>query len=664
MTEDVEKSERIAKDVETGVAHGLEAENAVPLAPTKETLADEVPNGTKDHPNSSSASTATEEKEEQRNGNALEKTASQAEKLGGAKTFVIMFSLCTALFLAALDMTIITTALPVISGHFKASESSYTWVGSAYLLACAATVPLWGKLSDIWGRKPIIMMANLVFMLGSLICALSVSIGMLLVGRAVQGGGGGGLVVLVNICVSDLFSQRERAKYFGIVGMIWALASAVGPVLGGVFTQRVSWRWCFYINLPLDGCAFLLLLFFLSIETPKTPLLDGLKSIDWIGVITIVGGVVMFLFGLESGGQTHPWDSAFTLCLIIFGVITIGIFLVNETFYAKYPIMPTRLFRRRSNCAALLTCAIQGFTFISGSYFLPVYFQTVLSATPILSGVYLFPYVVSLSIMSGLAGVTIKRTGRYKEQIWAGMLLMTLGFGLFIDLPPHASWARVIIYQIIAGIGVGPNFQSPLIALQSTVKPADIATATATFGFVRQLSTSLSVVLGGVVFENTLDKKRSQLRQALGPQVAGQLSASGAGSSTSYLRTLPQAQKQIVNRAYTDSLQKMWIFYTVFAAVGFLVSLGIVQRTLSTTHEKAKTGLEEQERARKEQEEEDRQKKEKRRSLASPNGVAEEGMARKSVEAGEKSKRRSLMGRRSRDEGKAFEAGDLEKETR
>ncbi|KAK5011011.1 hypothetical protein LTR39_004603, partial [Cryomyces antarcticus] len=168
------------------------------------------------------------------------------------KIAVIMFALGMAVFLAALDVTIITTALPTISEHFH-SSAGYTWIGSAYLLGNAASTPSWGKISDIWGRKPILLMANIVFMIGSLIAALSVSIGMLITARAIQGIGGGGLVVLVNICISDLFSMRNRSVYFGVIGMVWALASAVGPLIGGAFTQKVSWRWCFYINLPLDG---------------------------------------------------------------------------------------------------------------------------------------------------------------------------------------------------------------------------------------------------------------------------------------------------------------------------------------------------------------------------------------------------------------------------
>jgi fucose permease len=166
------------------------------------------------------------------------------------QTFVIMASLCAALFLAALDITIVTTALPTIADHFH-SNAGYTWIGSAYLLANAATTPSWGKISDIWGRKPILLLAIAVFFVGSVLAATSVSIGMLITARAIQGAGGGGLVVLVNICIGDLFSPRNRGKYQGIVGMMWALASGVGPIIGGAFTEKVTWSWCFYINCEL-----------------------------------------------------------------------------------------------------------------------------------------------------------------------------------------------------------------------------------------------------------------------------------------------------------------------------------------------------------------------------------------------------------------------------
>ena len=530
----------------------------------------------------------------------LNRTQSRASEFSKARTGIIVFSLGMALFLAALDVTIITTALPTIAQRFHANAADYTWVGSAYLLANAASVPLWGKTSDIWGRKPIIMLANGVFMAGSLVAALANSIGLLIGGRVIQGIGGGGLVTLVYICIGDLFSLRERPKYYGILGMVWAIASGVGPIIGGVFTEEVSWRWCFYINLPLDGLSLVLLTFFLKLDTPKTPFIAGVKSIDWVGVVTIVGGVTMFLFGMTSGGTTHPWDSAYVLCLIIFGLLTIVIFFINEWKFAKYPVIPLRLFKNWSNCASLGVCFIHGFVFIAGSYYLPFYFQTVLGASPLLSGVYLLTMVLTLSFMSTATGLYIKNTGRFRDPIWLGLILMTLGYGLFIDLPNHANWAKIIIYQIIAGLGVGPNFQSPLIALQAHIKGHDMAVATATFGFVRNLSTSISVVLGGVVFTNQLHNKYSSLVPVLGAERARLFTSSSFGATTGLIRTLTGETRHAVNVAYTNSLQTMWIFYTAFAAFGILISLFITKSELSRVHEKSRTGIEEQERVRQE----------------------------------------------------------------
>ena len=322
-----------------------------------------------------------------------------------------------------------------------------------------------------------------------------------------------------------------------------------------------------------------------------------MKAVDWVGVVTIVGGVVMFLLGLESGGQTRPWNSAYTICLIVFGLVVICLFFINEWRFAKYPLMPLRLFSNRSNIAALGVCYCHGLVFIAGTYYLPLYFQTVLAANPILSGVYLLPLGVTLSLMSAVTGIVIKKTGHYREPIWFGLTFMVLGFGLFLDLPDHADWTKIIIYQIIAGIGVGPNFQAPLIALQNHVKGSDIATATSLFGFMRQLATSMSVVLGGVIFQNMLARRGPELGAALGSN-AVQLSGSGFGTTTAFLKSLPSAQKAVVNMAYTQSLHKMWIFYVAIGVFGLFISLFIRAKVLSKVHEKTVTGLAAQEVAR------------------------------------------------------------------
>lgn len=217
-----------------------------------------------------------------------------------------------------------------------------------------------------------LLAANVIFMVGSLVSALSTSIGMLIAARAIQGIGGGGLIILANITIGDLFSLRSRGAFYGMIGAVWAVASAIGPIIGGAFTEKVSWRWCFYINLPLDGLAFFILLFFLDLKTPRTAVWDGLKAIDWVGSLLIVGATLMFLFGLQYGGVTAPWDSAEVVCLLVFGVVMFVLFAVWEWKFARYPVMPMKLFTKLTNVASLAAVFLHGFVFISGSYYLPL----------------------------------------------------------------------------------------------------------------------------------------------------------------------------------------------------------------------------------------------------------------------------------------------------
>ncbi|KAK6431006.1 hypothetical protein LTR95_012835 [Oleoguttula sp. CCFEE 5521] len=507
------------------------------------------------------------------------------------KVAIIMAALCMAVFLAALDVTIITTALPTISEHFH-STSGYTWIGSAFTLANAASVPSWGKISDIFGRKPMLLLANIVFMIGSLVAALSTSIGMLIAARAVQGLGGGGLVILVNITIGDLFSLRVRGAFYGVIGGVWSLASAIGPIIGGVLTEKASWRWCFYINLPLDGLAFFILLIFLDIKTPTTPIWEGLKAIDWAGSVLVIGATLMFLFGLQFGGETYPWASATVICLIVFGVLTFVLFGFYEKHVPPYPLMPTRLFAKTTNVASLVVVFIHGLVFISGSYYLPLYFQSVRGATPIMSGVYVLPTAAALSISSIGTGIYVRKAGLFIPPIYLGLSMMTLGFGLFINFDATSSWAKLIVFQLVAGFGIGPLFQAPIIALQAHINPRDIGTATATLGFCRQLATSISIVIGQVVFQNSMAKKSASLTAALGPQLAQQIGGGNAGANSAVINALPAAQAVIARAAVADSLQPMWIMYTCFSAAGLVAAFFIQKKVLSREHHEAEVGLE------------------------------------------------------------------------
>ena len=453
-------------------------------------------------------------------------------------------------------------------------------------------MPIWGKFSEIFGRKPVLLAANIIFFIGSLVAALANSIGMLIAGRAVQGLGAGGLVILVNIIIADLFSLRNRGPYYGIIGGVWAFASAIGPILGGVFAQKVSWRWCFYINLPFDGLAFIIILFLLDLKTPKTPILEGLKAIDWVGALLIVGGTLMFLFGIEFGGSSHPWDSAEVLCLIIIGIFVWGLFILWEWKLAKYQLIPVQIFSSRSVAAAYFCVFIHGFVFIASFYYLPLYFQASLGKTPILSGVYLLPNCGTLTISSIGVGIYIRKTGRFLDCMYFGFFMLTLGNGLLINLEANSSIAKIMIYQLILGFGVGPLFQSPVIAIQSHVKPREIALATSTLAFVRQLATSISVVIGGVIYSSLMKKKRPELIAALGQNLGTQIGGGDAGALAAVVRTLPQPGRKVAEVAFGQSLSKTWILYCIMAFLGLITVPLVAKKVLTTKWEENKTGLE------------------------------------------------------------------------
>jgi MFS family permease len=414
--------------------------------------------------------------------------------------------------------------------------------------------------------------------------------------------------------------------YYGLIGFVWAVASAVGPLLGGVFTELVTWRWCFWINIPFQGICFVIMVFFLNIHTPKTPMKAGLAAMDWLGSLLVVGGIVMILLGLQFGGVTFPWKSAQVICLIVFGLFSLVLFGLNEWKLAKYPIIPLHIFKYRSNIAVLATTFCHGFVFIGGSYYLPLYFQAVLGHGPIISGVLLLANVVSVSLFSLSSGMFIRKTGVYLPPIWFGMTFMTIGYGLFILFGPTQNLGMIIGFQVISGIGTGPNFQAPLIALQTLVPPRDIAAAVATFQSSRNVATSMSVVIGSVVFQNALKSRYSSLVAAVGPQVATQLAGFNAAASAGLINTLPDSAKAGVRQIVTDSLRDMWIMYTAWGALGLFFSFFITKQILKKDHIVHKTGLAVEEEKRKDREDERRASKAAKDAKRSGSVVAAPGL--------------------------------------
>lgn len=482
---------------------------------------------------------------------------------------LVMLCLCACVFVAAIEVTIISTALPTIAAHLQ-SPSGYQWVGSAYMLGNVASTPTWGKISDIWGRKLIMLIAIAIFFVGSLVCALVNGMGLFLAGRAIQGIGSAGLLTLVNIAISDLFSMRERGLYYGLISVVWAVASGVGPVLGGVFTQQASWRWCFWINLPITSLCFVFLVFTMPNDSPGTPILAGIKAVDWSGSILIIGGTLMLLLGLNFGGLTFSWSSATVINLLVFGVFATFLFIINEWKIVKYPVMPPRLFRSKSSIGAFVVCFCHGFVMLGVAYYLPLYFQAVLGVGPLLSGVYLLPYILSNTLFAAGTGVYIIQTGRYIPAMYTGLPLMVLGTGLLTTLEIELQFPKLITYQLLIGAGIGMNFEGPLLALQASNSLQDTSTATATISFIRMLASAMSAVIGGVVFQNQINKEYPDLLAAIGPDIAGLFSGVEAAANVNAVKKLPMELQLVVKEAFLKSLRGMWIMYVAFATIALL----------------------------------------------------------------------------------------------
>ena len=299
----------------------------------------------------------------------------------------------------------------------------------------------------------------------------------------------------------------------------------------------------------------------------------------------------MFLLGLSFGGTTYSWDSPAVICLIVFGIVAIGLFFIVERYVAYSPIVPIHLYSNTSNFAIILVNLCHGIVFTSCTYFLPLYCQSVLGSSPLLSGVLLLPFAGAMSIAAVGSGVYLKKTGRFLDCIRGGVVLLVLGIGLFYDLPDGKYWPKIVLYQLVAGFGVGLLFQPPMIALQNNVPAQDNAAATASFGLVRSLASAIGVVLGNVAFSNKMNDQYDSIIDALGASAAIRFSGANAQASILTIASLSRLQQQVVDDAFYTSIKDIWIVAVCFAAVGLFVCLLIRHKKLEKTHVEVKTGL-------------------------------------------------------------------------
>jgi EmrB/QacA subfamily drug resistance transporter len=470
--------------------------------------------------------------------------------------------LLLAMLLASLDQTIVSTALPTIVADLG-SLNQLSWVVTAYLLAATVTTPLWGRISDLYGRKPLFLGAIGVFLAGSALSGAAQTLGQLIAFRAFQGLGAGGLMTLAMAIVADIISPRERGRYQGYIQMVFVLASVAGPLLGGVFADHLSWRWVFYVNLPIGVLA-------LAVITPTLalPARSGRPTIDYLGGALLAGGLTSLLLVATWGGQQYAWGSAEVIGLAAGSIALLTAFVAQERRAAE-PILPLRLFRDPvfDVVAAVLfltTCA-----FFAAIVFLPVFLQAVTGASATGSGLLLLPLLLATTISTAVVGRVIARTGRYKVFPAVGLALMAVGLILLSRMDASTSRATVAGSMIVFGLGFGMVSQILLLAIQNAVDRRDIGIATASANLFRALGGSLGVALFGSVFANRLDLWLPREVTA----TSGKLDPQSLQASPEALHALPAATQHGVAEAVAHSLQTVFLVAAPIAALGFVLVL-------------------------------------------------------------------------------------------
>ncbi|KAI8137956.1 major facilitator superfamily domain-containing protein [Fennellomyces sp. T-0311] len=491
-----------------------------------------------------------------------EKKLARKKRIAVILTF---FSLQLSLFLAALDNTIVATSLPKIGSDFEAMAIS-SWVVNSYVLTLDAFQPLFSKFSDIFGRKYILMFGIAVFLVGSVLCGAAQSMIMLIVCRAIQGIGAAGIFSMVFVIISDLVPLEKRGSYQGIINAVFALASVFGPLIGGSLTDYVTWRWNFYINLPIGGVATVILFFFLHLPMEKSNLKEKLKRIDYAGNFLVLAAATLFLLAMNFGGQTFPWKSAAVIAPFVLTGVLVAALVVVEVKFAKEPLMPPRLFKNRSIVAILVVNLMFGLTFFAALYYLPIYFQAVRGDSATWSGIRLIPMQMVVCVISTISGITISKIGFYRPIITIGLALLTLCIGLISLFEVDTSWSMIYGITVIGGAGMGCLFSSTIIAIQAAAEPRDVAVVTGLNNFSRVLGGALGVAIASAVLNSSLQK---DLPQAI-PMEYAQL----IFQSPEYIREgLPEEYFETTIRIYVDGLRFVWHILIIMSGIGFLSSL-------------------------------------------------------------------------------------------
>ena len=483
--------------------------------------------------------------------------------------------LLLAMFVAMLSSTVVSNALPRIVTDLHGSQTGYTWVVVSTLLAMTATTPIWGKLADLFSKKVLVQSALVIFSAGSLVAGFAPNMEVLIGARVVQGLGVGGLTALVQVVIATMVTPRERGRYSGYLGAVFALATVSGPLIGGLIVDSAwGWRGCFFVGLPVAVAAFVLLQ-----KTLHLPVVKRQVSIDYLGATLIVAGVSILLVWVSLAGSQFDWISATTAALVGLGVLVIAAAVYVEAKVAVEPIIPLRLFRDRTTSLATGASVLIGVAMFGSTVYLSQYFQLARGMSPTHAGLMSIAMVGGLLVSSIVSGKIISDTGYWKRWLVGGMVLVIVGLGLLGQIDDTTNLAVVGAFMAILGVGLGATMQNLVLAVQNNTTQADMGAASSVVAFFRSMGGSIGVsALGALLAHQVADKVATGLA-ALGIQTSGQQS-----HSIPDLRTLPAPVRDVFEHAFGASIGELFLVAMPFAVLALVCVLFIREVPLRTTN--------------------------------------------------------------------------------
>ncbi|KAF2494568.1 MFS general substrate transporter [Lophium mytilinum] len=495
----------------------------------------------------------------------------------GLKLALIMASIFVGMFLVSLDRLIISTAIPQITNEFN-SAGDIGWYGTAYLLTSCAFQLVFGKLYKVFDIKATFLASIVVFEVGSALCGAAPNSIAFILGRAIAGLGSGGVLSGVMVIIVYAVPLHKRPKYQGFFGAVFGISSVAGPLIGGAFTTDVTWRWCFYLNLPLGGAVMILVFFLLHIPSRPTtniPLKDKLHQLNALGLLALLPGVICLCLALQWGGTTHPWNSSRIIALLILASLLLLAFAFIQAWQPTQAILPPRIFLQRSILAGFWLSSCLGAHQMLFIYYLPLYFQATLSLSAAASGIHLLPLLLPVVLASLLTGFLVSRLGYYTPFALLGVCLTAVGAGLLTTLEPRSSTGAWVGYQFLYGLGFGFAGQAPNMAAQTVLAREEVAMGAGVMFFGQQLAGAVFLSVGGNVLGRELVERLAGV-----PGVDFSAALVRDTGATELLKLVPAEYREMALGAYNDSLRVVFRVGLVMACLAVIGAAGLEWRSV------------------------------------------------------------------------------------